>query len=184
MTRPYVICHMVPSVDGRIVTDGWPVTPGLVGEYERTAATFGADGWIIGRISMEPYAGAARLPARRRAERIPRADFVARTNAPGYAIAIDPHGRLRWESGAVDEEHAIAVLTEGVTDRYLAFLRASLDRRRRGRDPRFCTVDLDWVEAEAWNLNLVPVARRREVGQGSKMEADPLVGKASAVADG
>jgi riboflavin biosynthesis pyrimidine reductase len=48
---------------------------------------------------------------------------VARTDAPGYAIAIDPNGRLRWESGAIDEEHAVAVLTEGVSDRYLAFLR-------------------------------------------------------------
>ena len=124
MSRPYVICHMVPSVDGRIVTGGWPVTPGLVREYERTAATFSADGWIIGRISMEPYAGAARLPARRPAERIPRTDFVARTDAPGYAIAIDPHGRLRWESGALDDEQTVAVLTEGVPDRYLAFLRA------------------------------------------------------------
>jgi 2,5-diamino-6-(ribosylamino)-4(3H)-pyrimidinone 5'-phosphate reductase len=124
MSRPYVICHMVPSVDGRIVTDGWRVTPGLVTEYERTAATFGADGWIIGRISMEPYAGRARLPAKRGAERITRTDFVARADAPGYAIAIDPHGRLRWESGAIDEDHAIAVLTEGVADRYLAFLRA------------------------------------------------------------
>jgi 2,5-diamino-6-(ribosylamino)-4(3H)-pyrimidinone 5'-phosphate reductase len=123
VSRPYVICHMVPSVDGRIVTDGWPVTPGLVREYERTAATFGADGWIIGRISMEPYAGAARLPTRRTAGRLPRTDFLVRTNAPGYAIAVDPHGRLRWESGAIDAEHAVAVLTEGVPDRYLAFLR-------------------------------------------------------------
>jgi riboflavin biosynthesis pyrimidine reductase len=113
MSRPYVICHMVQSVDGRIVTNARPVTPGMVREYERTAATFGADGWIIGRISMEPYAGAARLPARRRAERIPRTDFVARTNAPGYAIAIDPHGRLRWESGAIDEEHATQLALRG-----------------------------------------------------------------------
>jgi 2,5-diamino-6-(ribosylamino)-4(3H)-pyrimidinone 5'-phosphate reductase len=123
MSRPHVICHMVPSVDGRIVTDEWPVTPGLVGEYERTAAAFGADAWIIGRISMAPYAGASRPPARRTARRLPRTDFVARTDAPGYAIAIDPHGRLRWESGSIDEEHAVAVLTQGVPDRHLAFLR-------------------------------------------------------------
>jgi 2,5-diamino-6-(ribosylamino)-4(3H)-pyrimidinone 5'-phosphate reductase len=123
MSRPHVICHMVPSVDGRIVTDGWPVARGLVREYERTAATFRADGWIIGRISMEPYAGAARLPARRTSARIPRTDIVARTAAPGYAVAIDPRGRLRWESGEIDEEHAVAVLTEAVPDRYLGFLR-------------------------------------------------------------
>jgi 2,5-diamino-6-(ribosylamino)-4(3H)-pyrimidinone 5'-phosphate reductase len=98
MSRPYVICHMVPSVDGRIVTAGWRLTPGLVAEYERTAATFGADGWIIGRISMEPYAGRARLPAGVKGEHVPRTDFVARSDAASYAIAIDPRGKLRWAS--------------------------------------------------------------------------------------
>jgi hypothetical protein len=63
--RPYVICHMVSSVVGRIVTDGWRLKPGLGAEYERTAATFDADGWIIGRISREPYAGRAKLPGGR-----------------------------------------------------------------------------------------------------------------------
>jgi 2,5-diamino-6-(ribosylamino)-4(3H)-pyrimidinone 5'-phosphate reductase len=122
--RPYVICHMVPSVDGRIVTSGWHLARGLVAEYERTASTFGADAWIIGRVSMEPYAGNAPLPARSGRERIPRTDFVARSDAPSYAIAIDPHGKLRWASGAIDEDHAIAILTDQVPDRYLAFLRS------------------------------------------------------------
>jgi 2,5-diamino-6-(ribosylamino)-4(3H)-pyrimidinone 5'-phosphate reductase len=122
--RPYVICHMVPSVDGRIVTDGWRLPHGLLAEYERTAASFEADAWIIGRVSMEPYAGKARVPATARGARLPRMDFVARTDAPSYAIAIDPGGKLRWESGAIDGEHVVTVLTEQVPDRYLAFLRA------------------------------------------------------------
>jgi len=123
-TRPYVICHMVPSVDGRIVTDAWPLPSGFAAEYERTGASFGADAWIIGRISMEPYAGRAALPARSGGARIPRTDFVARPDAPSYAIAIDPGGKLRWESGSLDEEHAVTILTEQVPDRYLAFLRS------------------------------------------------------------
>jgi len=122
--RPYVICHMVPSVDGRIVTDSWRLPRGLVAEYERTAASFDADAWIIGRISMEPYAGNAALPARSERTRIPRIDFVARSDAPSYAIAIDPGGKLRWESGSIDEEHAVTILTGQVPDRYLAFLRS------------------------------------------------------------
>lgn len=122
--RPYVICHMVPSVDGKIVTKAWSLPRGLLSEYERTAASFDADAWIIGRISMEPYAGNATLPARSGRTRIPRIDFVARSDAPSYAIAIDPGGKLRWDSGSIDEEHAVAILTEQVPDRYLAFLRS------------------------------------------------------------
>ena len=122
--RPYVICHMVPSVDGRIVTTGWPLSRGVLSEYERTATSFDADAWIIGRISMEPYAGKAALPSSSGRVRIPRTDFVARSDAASYAIAIDPGGKLRWESGSIDEEHAVTVLTEQVPDRYLALLRS------------------------------------------------------------
>ncbi len=121
-SRPYVICHMVPSVDGRIVTSGWPLPRGLLSEYERTAAKLDGDAWIIGRVSMEPYAGRAALP-RVAGARVPRTDFVARTDARSYAIAIDPSGKLRWESGLIDEDHAVTVLTERVPDRHLALLR-------------------------------------------------------------
>jgi len=113
---------MVPSVDGRIVTSGWPLPRNLHSEYERTAAKLDGDAWIIGRISMEPYAGRA-APPRGSGGRVPRTDFVARTDAPSYAIAIDPSGKLRWESNVIDEDHAVTVVTERVPDRYLAFLR-------------------------------------------------------------
>jgi riboflavin biosynthesis pyrimidine reductase len=116
---------MVPSVDGRIVTDTWRLPRGLLAEYERTAASFGADAWIIGRVSMEPYAGKAALPARSGRARLPRTDFVVRSDAPSYAIAIDPGGKLRWESAYIDEAHAVTILAEQqVTDRTLAFLRS------------------------------------------------------------
>lgn len=122
--RPYVICHMVPSVDGRIVTKSWKLPSSLLAEYERTAGTFDADAWIIGRVSMEPYAGKARVPARKVPTPIPRTDFIARRDAESYAIALDPSGKLTWKSSAIDEEHVITVLTEQVSDDYLAFLQS------------------------------------------------------------
>ena len=121
--RPYVICHMGPSVDGRIVTANWDIARTLYKEYERTAGQFDADGWIIGRVSMEPYAGKVRVPKRRTRSRIPRSDFVAARDAESYAIALDPSGRLTWASSSIDDEHVITVLTERVSDDYLAFLR-------------------------------------------------------------
>ena len=121
--RPYVICHMMPSLDGRIVTRGWDLG-NATKQYERTAATFDADAWIIGRISMGPYAGKARVPARKNGQRIAREDFIANNAAESYAIAIDPSGKFRWEKSDIDGEHVITILTESVSDDYLAFLRA------------------------------------------------------------
>jgi 2,5-diamino-6-(ribosylamino)-4(3H)-pyrimidinone 5'-phosphate reductase len=113
---------MMPSLDGRIVTKPWDIAEAGTKEYERTAATFDADAWIIGRISMEPYAGKTRVSRRKPAEPIAREDFIAK-KADSYAIAIDPSGKLTWTSDNVDGEHFITVLTEGVSDAYLAFLR-------------------------------------------------------------
>jgi riboflavin biosynthesis pyrimidine reductase len=115
---------MVPSIDGRIVTRGWKVPSQGFAQYELTARTFGADAWMIGRISMEPYAGKARVPKRKGAAPIPRKDHVARQDARSYAIALDPSGKLRWRSASIDEEHVITILTEAVSDDYLAFLQA------------------------------------------------------------
>jgi 2,5-diamino-6-(ribosylamino)-4(3H)-pyrimidinone 5'-phosphate reductase len=121
--RPYVICHMLPSIDGRIVIRDWNL-PQATREYERTAGTFDADAWIIGRISMEPYAGKARIPARRKGQPIPRTDFIAEHKASSYAIAIDPSGKLRWNASDIDGEHVITILTTSVSDAYLAFLQS------------------------------------------------------------
>jgi riboflavin biosynthesis pyrimidine reductase len=121
--RPYVICHMLPSIDGRIVLRDWKLK-NATREYERTAETFEADAWIIGRISMEPYAGKARVPARKNRERIPRKDFIAEHDASSYAIAVDPSGKLTWRASDIDGEHVITILTEAVTDDYLAFLQS------------------------------------------------------------
>ncbi|GAC1429612.1 MAG: RibD family protein [Thermoanaerobaculia bacterium] len=122
--RPRIVCHMAPSIDGRIVTTVWDVKRSLSAEYERTAATFDADAWIIGRVSMEPYAGNANVPRNRSRLRIPRKDFIARRDAKSYAIAIDPSGKLRWKSSSIDGEHVITVLTQRVSDAYLVFLQS------------------------------------------------------------
>ena len=43
--------------------------------------------------------------------------------APTYAVAVDPSGRLAWRTNDVDGDHAVSVLTERVSDEYVAFLR-------------------------------------------------------------
>src|SRR5262249_40224552 len=40
------------------------------------------------------------------------------------AIAVDPHGKLYWQTNAIDGDHVIAVLTKQVSPEYLSFLQA------------------------------------------------------------
>jgi riboflavin biosynthesis pyrimidine reductase len=129
--RPRVICHMISTIDGRIVADHWPDIGEGRREYERSASTFAADGWICGRVTMEPFAGAirgedelAREFAAHSAAGAARGDFVAPGAHPPYAVAVDPRGRLLWSANAIDGDHVVAILG-GVSDDYLAGLRES-----------------------------------------------------------
>lgn len=126
MIRPRVICHMLTSVDGRIVTDGWPLTADERRQYELVHATYAPDGWICGRVTMERhFAAGVRDEADVAKEYTgpPRDDFVAPGEHASYAFAVDPRGKLVWESGEIDGDHVVAILTVRVSDEYLAMLR-------------------------------------------------------------
>jgi 2,5-diamino-6-(ribosylamino)-4(3H)-pyrimidinone 5'-phosphate reductase len=140
--RPRVICHMLASIDGRIVTGDWPLSPEGRRQYEQVHASYDADGWICGRVTMEPFAKRVRSDAEVAREHpsrsvpsseakgsgqaaggAPREDFVAPGAHESFAFAIDPSGRLAWESSDIDGDHVVAILSERVSNEYLAFLR-------------------------------------------------------------
>jgi riboflavin biosynthesis pyrimidine reductase len=127
--RPRIICHMTTSVDGRIVADGWPdsVSAAVRREYEAIHASYEADGWMCGRVTMEPFAKRVRSEDEVRAQRgsaTPRDDFRAPGDFDSFAFALDSHGRLAWESNDISGDHVVAILTERVSDEYLNFLRS------------------------------------------------------------
>ena len=124
-SRPRVICHMATSIDGRIVTDGWPDNAAVRREYEKVHNGYGADAWMCGRITMEPFAGAVRSDAEVRREHAGarRDDHIAPGEHESFAVAIDPSGRLAWEKNDIDGDHVVAVLSQRVSDEYLLFLR-------------------------------------------------------------
>jgi riboflavin biosynthesis pyrimidine reductase len=117
---------MLASIDGRIVVEGWPLASEARREYERVHASYDPDGWLCGRVTMEPFAKRLRGEdevARQHAG-APREDFRAPGEHDSFAFAVDPSGRLAWESNDIDGDHVVAILSERVSDEYLAFLRA------------------------------------------------------------
>lgn len=121
-TRPYIICHMASSIDGKI--DG-PVLQKIMhaGEYEALHSKLGGDAWICGRTTMqqhfaedEPFVSATDMPAGTQPV------YVAR-RADSYAIAVDTVGKLRWSRNDIDGDHLICVVSERVATDYLAMLR-------------------------------------------------------------
>lgn len=117
---------MMASVDGRIDAGRWPISPEARRQYELVHASYEAEGWICGRVTMEPFAKRVRSEkdvAREHTGGAPREDFVAVGENDSFAFAIDASGRLAWDSSDVDGDHVVAILSERVSDEYLSFLR-------------------------------------------------------------
>ena len=124
LQKPRVICHMMSSLDGRIIVQRWGADVPGRDEYEATAATFESQAWLCGRVTMEKDFTKGRQPDLQPvAAPLDRTDFVAKYEADSFVVAVDAHGKLGWEAADIDGEHLIEVLTEQVSDEYLAYLR-------------------------------------------------------------
>lgn len=134
MNRPYIFCHMMTSLDGKIM-GGYMDTP------QGTAAgdvfydiAFGKkpyykhQGWLSGRVTTDDNFTFYKAPALdENAPEVPAGDFIAQPDFGMYYVSIDPHGKLGWESATLHyvdtTAHVVEVLTEQVSNAYKAFLR-------------------------------------------------------------
>lgn len=117
---------MAVSLDGRIVTRDWPMRETLLREYERIHRHYAAAAWLCGRTTMEPFARRLRSPEEVARTRVPtgaRGDHAAPGAHETFAVAIDPRGKLAWETGEIDGDHVISLVSDTVSDEYLTLLR-------------------------------------------------------------
>ena len=121
MNKPYIICHMMTSVDGRIDCAMTEHLPG-VQEYYDTLDALDAPTRISGRITAELEMA---LPGRfesRNSEVLGREAFSKAVSAEGYEIVVDTHGTLLWAKNAEDERPLLILTSEQVSRDYLAYL--------------------------------------------------------------
>lgn len=117
---------MMASLDGRILTEGWPLSAEGRRQYELVHASYEPDGWLCGRVTMEQhFAQRARSNAEvaREHRGPPRDDFRAPGDQDSFAFAVDGQGKLAWQTNEIDGDHVVAILSERVSDEYLTSLR-------------------------------------------------------------
>jgi riboflavin biosynthesis pyrimidine reductase len=121
--KPYVICHMNMSIDGRIWHSRWrPAENRMIGLFERIHEQLGNGSWLIGRVTGSEYAKAESYPDRTNLT-FPREPWFTRRDAHAYGIALDAHGKIAWGRSDIGGDPIVVVLTEQVTDAHLAGLR-------------------------------------------------------------
>lgn len=122
--RPYVICHMCTTIDGKILGDRWGKLPGGKDNptlFETTAASFGIGAWLVGTTTMHEFSGRnIKLP--RVNKRIIREDHIANEKAKRLAIGADAKGALRFKENEVGGDHVVLLVTDRVSNAYLQHL--------------------------------------------------------------
>ena len=119
--RPYIICHMVASVDGRI--DCGMVDQISGDEYYSTLESLNCPSLLEGRVTMEHYCAAPEpfVPVDNSPTGHPSVHVAVR--AAAYMIAVDTRGRLSWQTAEIDGAPLICIVSELAPEEYLETLR-------------------------------------------------------------
>lgn len=121
--KPYIITHMMESVDGRIdcaMTEQIDPTDA----YYEILARLDCPSQLMGRVTMQMhYAESEPFVADDRAPLGHTETHVAR-QAAGYVIALDTHGTLRWPANSFDGQPLLVITAESCPKAYLDTLTA------------------------------------------------------------
>ena len=134
MNRPYVFCHMLMSLDGKIMGRYMESPDCEEANKVFDEVAFGPNrhyqhqGWLCGRTTTEDNYTFYKTPQLdENAPTVPEGNFVADPDAKLHYISLDRKGVVAWEDNytgyADDKAHIVEVLTEQASNAYKAFLR-------------------------------------------------------------
>jgi len=118
---------MCTSLDGKILGNRWGKLAGYPNQahlFETTAASFGIGAWLVGTTTMDEFDGRkTKLP--RAPKDFVRTDFIGNQKAKRLGIGADAKGVLRFQHNDITGDHAVVLVTERVSNDYLAHLQAA-----------------------------------------------------------
>lgn len=120
--KPYIISHMMTSVDGRI---DCPMVGKLsTDEYYIALEKIGPCSKLSGRVTTALECPAVKEEAAPDTSNTAGQEsvYVARQSEE-YTIIVDTHGKLRWQANEADGHPLLCIVSEQVTETYLEMLR-------------------------------------------------------------
>lgn len=134
MNRPYVICHMLTSLDGKIDGEFFASSdcaPALR-QFGKVRTFYACSATLYGTTTMEVGYSEGRIRELPKANTVYlREDHIAEREVDHFIISLDPQGVLAFSGNYIEKKnrpkaHIIEALTEEVSNDYLAYLH-SLD---------------------------------------------------------
>lgn len=131
MNRPYTICHMVSSLNGKIAGPFMKTEAALpvIQEYGRIREEMKGSAWLYGTVTTKEFNDGRKTDLPEEPLFVPPGDYVADNRALLYYVSVDTSGEIGWKSGTFSmkgrpDAHVIEVLTENTSFVYRAYLRA------------------------------------------------------------
>ena len=130
MNRPYIICHILCALDGKISGTfmGTESNRKAAGEYARIREMYQAQAWLYGTTTTKEFTGFRKPDPASGDGHIPDGDYAAQTGCDLYYVSLDTEGEIAWDSGIYrrpgrPDSHVIEILTEKTPKKYRAYLR-------------------------------------------------------------
>ena len=120
MKKPYIICHMMTSADGRIDCAMTEQLPG-VSDYYKTLDELNVPSTVSGRVTAELEMADKGFFEATDPTGYGKEGFKKNVDADGYEIVTDTNGKLLWHNSD-DEKPYLIITSENVTCEYLRYL--------------------------------------------------------------
>lgn len=121
MKKPYIICHMMTSVDGRIDCAMTSQLPG-VSDYYSTLNALNTPTTVSGRVTAELEMAEPGVFIAKDNTALNKESYSKKANAKGYEIIVDTHGKLLWNNASGMEKPYLIITSEQVSKEYLNYL--------------------------------------------------------------
>ena len=119
--KPYIICHMMTSIDGRIDCAMTSQMEG-VDDYYRTLNALDVPTTVSGRVTAELEMAEPGVFTAKDSAPFGKEGFSKAADAAGYEVVVDTHGKLLWPDCAGMEKPYLIITSQQVPQEYLRYL--------------------------------------------------------------
>ena len=122
MKKPYMICHMMMSIDGKIDC-GMTVKIAGSNEYYETLNALKVPTTLSGRVTAQlELSDSGVFEPTNAAAAFGKEGFSKKRDAAGYQVVVDTKGTLLWRDDSNSGTPLVVIASEAVTTEYLAYL--------------------------------------------------------------
>ena len=131
MNRPYVICHMLQSIDGKIAGGFFreKQTLELAKIYSDISKDYNGDAIIYGTTTAQEMFLSSKTAPGLNQNPIQKIDYIYKNDKNKWIVVIDPQGQISFDQSVyqnprLKDKNLIVILTENISSQYLETLKS------------------------------------------------------------